>query len=75
MFVQGDKDDAPGSGLGLAERAVAELHAGGAEHVELKRVSGAAHMFDMMPGATVGSEGSGAKVKEALDFLRAWVSR
>ena len=43
--------------------------------MEQKRVSGAAHMFDMMPDATVGSEGSGVKVKEALDFLRAWVER
>lgn len=70
VFVQGDKDDAPGSGLGYATRAVEELRDGGASRVEVKVAQGAAHMFDLAPGATVGEKGVGEVVEGALRFLR-----
>lgn len=65
MFVQGDKDDVPGGGMASVERAVEDLGKKGARLVELLRVEGATHMFDMAPGAAMGEA-----VKSALDFLR-----
>lgn len=74
MFVQGDKDDIPGSGIGPVERAVAELERAGAANVKIERVQGQPHGFDMFPGAGVQDSGrSGEAVKSALDFLRTWV--
>lgn len=70
FFVQGDKDDVPGSGIALAERAAKELEQAGARLVKVQKVEGAPHMFDMAPTAAVGGEGFGQAVKSALDFLR-----
>lgn len=71
MFVQGDKDDLPGSNLEYVERAISELKNAGASKIELEKVEGASHMFDMQPDAAVGQGGRKAEaVKAALDFLR-----
>lgn len=50
VFMQGDNDDLPGSGIALVERAVAELKAAGANHVRIERVKDASHGFDQAPG-------------------------
>ena len=73
VFVQGDKDDIPGSGLSYVQRAVRELKEAGAPNVEVEVVEGAVHMFDMFPGNAVGEGEKGQVVKRALDFLRAQV--
>ena len=73
MFVQGDMDDVPGSGLEEVERAVRELRGGGAARVEVVVVKGAGHMFDLAPGNEVGVGEKGEGVKRALDFLRGCV--
>lgn len=70
MFVQGDADDVPGSGVAGVERAVGELRGAGAGRVEVEVVKGAAHLFDMAPGNEVGVGEKGGCVKRALDFLR-----
>jgi acetyl esterase/lipase len=70
MFVQGDKDDLPGSGIAYVERAVKELKAAGAKKVEVERVVGESHVFDLPP--TVGTTDMGPKwqsVLRGLDFL------
>lgn len=74
IFVQGDKDDVPGSGIAHVERAVADLKAAGAANVKVERLEGVPHMFTGMPGADVGEPGRKAEaVQIALDFLREWV--
>ena len=70
MFVQGDKDDVPGSGIAYVERAVDELKAAGAKKVEVERVIGESHVFDLPPD--VGTTDLGPKwqsVLKGLDFL------
>ncbi|KAL8817925.1 MAG: hypothetical protein Q9223_003331 [Gallowayella weberi] len=66
----GDKDDLPGSSLEYVERAITDLKTAGASKVELMRVEGESHMFDMSPDAAVGQPTRKAEaVKSALDFL------
>lgn len=67
MFVQGDADDVPGSGVVGVEKAVKELRGAGAVRVEAEIVRGAGHLFDLAPGNEVEKAVS---VKRALDFLR-----
>lgn len=70
IFVQGDKDDVPGSGIAYVERAVQELKAAGAKKVEVERVAGESHVFDLPPD--VGTTDLGPKwqsVVKGLDFL------
>ena len=70
IFVQGDKDDLPGSGIEYVERAVGELKAAGAKKIELERVVGESHVFDLPP--FVGTTDLGPKwqaVVKGLDFL------
>jgi acetyl esterase/lipase len=70
MFVQGDKDDLPGSGIKYVERAVDELKAAGAKKIEVERVVGESHVFDLPP--MVGTTDLGPKwqaVLKGLDFL------
>ncbi|KAL8809205.1 MAG: hypothetical protein Q9200_003619 [Gallowayella weberi] len=70
ILVQGDKDDLPGSSLEYVERAITDLKTAGASKVELMRVEGESHMFDMSPDAAVGQPTRKAEaVKSALDFL------
>ncbi|KAL8715590.1 MAG: hypothetical protein Q9220_000926 [cf. Caloplaca sp. 1 TL-2023] len=70
MFVQGDKDDVPGSGLSYVERAINDLKQGGARTVKMQVVKDGLHMFDMQPDAAVGCAGQKAEaVQSALDFL------
>ena len=85
VFVQGDADDVPGSGIESVERAVEELRGvgvgagmgelkgAGVGRVEVVVVRGAGHMFDLAPGNEVGVGEMGASVKRALDFLRGCV--
>lgn len=74
IFVQGDKDDAPGSGIAHVERAAADLKAAGAVNVQIEKLEGVPHMFTAFPGADVGDPGRKAEaVKTALDFLRQFV--
>lgn len=71
VFVQGDKDDVSGSGIELVERAVGELKKVGAAKVEVVRVAGEGHVFDLPP--MVGTSDLGEKwqaVLKGLDFLR-----
>lgn len=71
IFVQGDKDDLPGSNLEYVEKAITDLKNAGASNIKLQKVEGASHMFDMQPNAAIGQEGGRAEaVKAALDFLR-----
>ncbi|MCJ1468152.1 hypothetical protein MMC07_006780 [Pseudocyphellaria aurata] len=71
IFVQGDKDDVPGSGIAHVERAAADLKAAGAATVRIETVEGAPHNFTAFPGADVGAPGRKAEaVQAALDFLR-----
>lgn len=70
IFVQGDKDDLPGSGIACAERAVTEWKAAGAKRVEVEPVVGVSHVFDLLPD--VGTTDLGPKwqtVMKGLDFL------
>lgn len=70
MFVQGDKDDVPGSGIELVERAREELLGAGAKRVEVERVVGEGHVFDLPP--MVGTSDLGLKwqaVVKGLDFV------
>jgi acetyl esterase/lipase len=74
IFVQGDKDDLPGSGMAYVERAVNELKAAGAKKVEVERVVGESHVFDLPPD--VGTTDLGPKwqsVVKGLDFLGQYV--
>lgn len=74
IFVQGDKDDVPGSGITHVERAVADLEAAGAANVKIERLEGVPHLFTAFPGADVGEPGRKAEaVQIALDFLREFV--
>ena len=70
VFVQGDKDDLPGSGIAYVERAVRDLEEAGARKVRVEKVVGAGHMFDMLPGNAVGEGEVGERVMRALEFLR-----
>ncbi|KAK8216787.1 hypothetical protein M8818_001750 [Zalaria obscura] len=70
LFVQGDKDDLPGSGIEHVERAVNQLRNSGAKTVDFVTVKGETHMFDLPP--TVGTTDMGPKweaVKKGLDLL------
>ncbi|KAL8798528.1 MAG: hypothetical protein Q9182_006584 [Xanthomendoza sp. 2 TL-2023] len=70
IFVQGDKDDLPGSSLEYVERAINDLKTSGASKIELMRVEGESHMFDTSPDAAIGQPTRKAEaVKSALDFL------
>ena len=71
MFVQGDKDDVPGSGIDLVKRAKFELKSSGAKSVWIVPVEGEAHMFDLPP--PVGTSDLGPKwqaVLRALNHMR-----
>lgn len=71
IFVQGDKDDVPGSGIAHVKRAMADLEAAGAANVKMEALEGVPHMFTAFPGADVGDPGRKAEaVQIALDFLR-----
>ena len=71
VFVQGDKDDLPGSSIEYVERAVSELKEASAAKVVMERVEGEAHMFDMAPDAAVPGQNKKAQaVERALQFLR-----
>jgi hypothetical protein len=70
IFVQGDKDDLPGSGMAYVERAVEELKAAGVKKVEVKKVVDESHVFDLPPD--VGTTDLGPKwqaVVNGLGFL------
>ncbi|KAL8949206.1 MAG: hypothetical protein Q9222_004669 [Ikaeria aurantiellina] len=70
IFVQGDKDDIPGSGLSYVERAAEDLKKGGARTVDIQVVKDGLHMFDLQLDAAVGVAGQKAEaVKSALAFL------
>ena len=74
MVVQGDKDNVPGSSLGLAVRAVDEINAVSANEVQLEVVPGESHMFDLPP--TVGTTDLGPKwaaVEKGLNWLSSHV--
>ncbi|MCJ1269820.1 hypothetical protein MMC22_009713 [Lobaria immixta] len=71
IFVQGDKDDVPGSGIAHVKRAIADLEAAGAANVKMEALEGVPHNFTAFPGADVGDPGRKAEaVQIALDFLR-----
>lgn len=70
MFIQGDEDVIPGSGLDVVRRAVQELETVGAKDVRVEVVEGQGHAFDLAP--EVGITDMGARwlaVKKGLDFL------
>jgi hypothetical protein len=48
IFVQGDKDDLPVSGMAYVERAVTELKAAGAKRVAVEPEVGVSHVFDLL---------------------------
>lgn len=71
MIVQGSADNVPGSDLGLAQRAKAEMEVAGVKEVLLEVVGNETHMFDLPPA--VGTSDLGAKwqaVVKGLNWLK-----
>ncbi|KAK5132243.1 hypothetical protein LTR08_009231 [Meristemomyces frigidus] len=70
LIVQSAADEVPGSNVGLARRAEAEMRAAGVAEVRVVVVEGEGHMFDLP--ASVGTTDLGARwgaVVEGLEWL------
>lgn len=76
MFVTGEADVIPGSGLDLVQRAEKDMKAAGMEEIVVRVLPGAGHMFDLIK--PLGSEDFGPEwqvVVEGLHFLESHVKQ
>lgn len=71
MFVQGDADGSPGSGMAVVRRAEAEMRAAGVPVVKVVVAAGESHMFDLRVGL---DDRQWMVVKQGLDWLVAYAS-